>query len=512
MYQQSQPYAPGGTEVYTTYTYDALGRTVNVLLADGASHTTYVYQGNFTTVTDPAGNWKQYASDAFGNLVMVLEPAPPANPAPPTPPTYPVTTAPTDMLLTTYTYDQFNHLTQVSMPRSTSNGVVTQTRTFNYASTAYSTLILPALWLTSASNPENGTVSYTYNADGTLAGKTDANGNTETCTYDAYQRLTRIPDRQQTFTYDTRPANDAFCTSNPGQLVEAIFANGVGTNDLGFQYDYTYTPAGKVSGKTLTVQSANHLSMGGAQASGSLTASYNYDNQGALTSVIYPSPTQTFTYTLDAMERPISLADNYLNRTWASGATYNAANQPLYDGTATRTYNTLLQIASMVGTGMNMTYNYSSTQNNGQITTSVDSIKGETVTYQYDALTRLVAAAGSSWGETYTYDGYGNMTQMSPTGTTGAPSLSLTVALNASNVPTNRINATGVSYDNNGNQTAGFGGLSLGYDAANRMISVGGSQSAAYAYDSSNLRVYSRNATGAETVYFYGAGGTKLAT
>jgi YD repeat-containing protein len=45
-------------------------------------------------------------------------------------------------------------------------------------------------------------VSYTYSADGTLATKTDANGNTETYTYDAYQRLTAIPDRQQTFVCD----------------------------------------------------------------------------------------------------------------------------------------------------------------------------------------------------------------------------------------------------------------------------------------------------------------------
>jgi len=188
----------------TTYTYDALGLTINVLLADGASHTTYTYQGNFTTVTDPAGNWKQYASDAFGNLVMVLEPDPTANPVPgpPTPSTYPVTAAPTGMLRTTYTYYQLKHLTQVAMPRNTANGLVTQTRTFVYTSTTYSTLTLPALWLTSATNPENGTVSYTYDADGTLASKTDANNNTETYAYDAYQRLTAILDRQQTFAYD----------------------------------------------------------------------------------------------------------------------------------------------------------------------------------------------------------------------------------------------------------------------------------------------------------------------
>jgi RHS repeat-associated protein len=72
--------------------------------------------------------------------------------------------------------------------------------------------------------------------------------------------------------------------------------------------------------------------------------------------------------------------------------------------------------------------------------------------------------------------------------------------------------ATGVTYDNDGNQTAGFGGLTFSYDAANRMTAVGGAASEAYAYDAQNLRVYSRNASGAEAIYFYGADGKKLAT
>jgi len=94
---------------------------------------------------DPAGNWKQYATDALGNLVMVLEPDPTQNPVvgPPALTTYPVATAPSGTLLTTYTYDQYNHLTQVSMPRNTVNGMKKQTRTFVYNSTSYSTLTLP---------------------------------------------------------------------------------------------------------------------------------------------------------------------------------------------------------------------------------------------------------------------------------------------------------------------------------------------------------------------------------
>ena len=65
------------------------------------------------------------------------------------------------------------------------------------------------------------------------------------------------------------------------------------------------------------MQSGNHNN-GTSYAYGALTASYNYDNQGVLTSVVYPteetwasSLTQTFTYTLDAMERPTGLSENY---------------------------------------------------------------------------------------------------------------------------------------------------------------------------------------------------------
>jgi RHS repeat-associated protein len=100
---------------------------------------------------------------------------------------------------------------------------------------------------------------------------------------------------------------------------------------------------------------------------------------------------------------------------------------------------------------------------------------------------------------------------MLPTGTAGAPSLNLTVALDANNVPTNRINATGVGYDANGNQTQGFAGYTFTYDVANRITAVSGTRTAAYGYDSDNRRIYSRSASGAETIYFYGVDGKKLA-
>ncbi len=55
LYRQSQPYAPGGSDAWTTYTYDASGRTLSVALPDNST-TSYQYQGNTVKVTDPAGN------------------------------------------------------------------------------------------------------------------------------------------------------------------------------------------------------------------------------------------------------------------------------------------------------------------------------------------------------------------------------------------------------------------------------------------------------------------------
>ena len=92
-------------------------------------------------------------------------------------------------------------------------------------------------------------------------------------------------------------------------------------------------------------------------------------------------------------------------------------------GTETRTYNSLLQLThQVVPNYMDMTYNYSSTQNNGRITSSVDAVTGENVTYGYDAWNRLTTATASGmWSEAYGYDGFGNLTAKAGTG--GAPSM-----------------------------------------------------------------------------------------
>ena len=154
---------------WVNYVYDGLGRTVTQTAADG-SPTGYFYLGNTTKVTDPAGNWKRYTNDALGNLVEVEEPNP----------QYGQTDNTSTNFVTNYTYDLEGHLTQTQMPR----GGYTQTRTFSYD--------LPTGHLTSAANPESGTVSYAYYNSGRLMSKTDAKGQKVVYSYDGYGRLAYI--------------------------------------------------------------------------------------------------------------------------------------------------------------------------------------------------------------------------------------------------------------------------------------------------------------------------------
>jgi YD repeat-containing protein len=214
------PYASGATPVWTVYTYDALGRTVSVTAPDGHSTTQYIYQGNTVKVTDSAGNWKLFTMDTFGNLTQVTEP----DPAHPLTATY----------ITTYTYDLWNNLSAVSMVRPTG----TQTRTFNYS----------GKFLQNATNPENGMVSYTYNANNQVIAKTDAKGQKVAYSYDTQARLTQVqryatgsstpdPCQQETYYYDTNPFSGYSGLYTAGRLTAVQYFGG--SNTYG-----AYSPSG----------------------------------------------------------------------------------------------------------------------------------------------------------------------------------------------------------------------------------------------------------------------------
>ena len=85
-----------------------------------------------------------------------------------------------------------------------------------------------------------------------------------------------------------------------------------------------------------------------------------------------------------------------------NGVTYNPAGQLTQmissSGTETRAYNNMGQLTNITVPGaMNLTYTYSTSgQNNGKILSQTDAIAGETVTYAYDSLNRLICSYGGN--------------------------------------------------------------------------------------------------------------------
>jgi RHS repeat-associated protein len=168
---------------------------------------------------------------------------------------------------------------------------------------------------------------------------------------------------------------------------------------------------------------------------------------------------------------------------------------------------------------MNMTYNFSATQNNGRIVSSADGVTGENVSYTYDALNRLIAAAttgtgGVQWGESYSYDGFGNLTSKVPTKGT-APQVYPQV-----NSATNQARMIGdYGFDANGNWLGAGGSQSNTWNVENQLISNGAVDGSGnlltYTYDPWGKRVlqYSVHAAGSQgsgTLYFYGISGQRL--
>ena len=503
--QQSQPYAPGGSDAWTVYHYDASGRTTSSVLPDGST-TSYVYQGNTVKVTDPAGKWKTFTMDAFGNLTTVLESDPSLG-----------------NVTTNYTYDVLNHLTSVSMPR----GSNTQTRTFNYNSGTTVTGFLQ-----SATNPENGTVTYTYNANNLLASKTDAKSQNLTYQYDSYNRLSSVtwtnPPQGgsqvlRTYYYDTNPLDTTgFSQYTAGRLAAVKYA-GVGTAgavQINEMYSYTQ-PFGNVypqvyggglpSAKRVQVnQPMKYQNVQGqnenANVTGNLDTTFTYNAEGGLISTTYPTvtvnngngtitntPGPTYNYSYDSMYRLSGMTQS--TTTIVSGVSYNAANQLLgmtFNGTAeTRSYNVLNQLTNVTaGSAENLTYSYPTGANNGKASSMYNAVSGETVTYTYDSLNRLLTASGSGWGEQYGFDPFGNL--LSKTVTSGSgPSMSISV-----NTANNQIEGLyGVTYDANGNTTGNYNGgvaNTLTYDAENRVSTyqpyIGSATT--YSYDAQNRRIW----------------------
>src|ERR1044072_8569103 len=203
---------------------------------------TTAYDANATTVTDQAGKVRRSVADGLGRLSRVDEPD--SNGA--------LGTVSAPNQATNYSYDALDNLTTVVQ------GV--QTRTFVYSSLKR---------LTSATNPESGTISYGYDNNGNLTSKVDARSITTSFAYDLLNLVTSRSYSDGTpavtYTYDA-----AGVSNSKGRLTSV--SSSVSADNI-----TAYDVLGRVT-------AGNQITDGQTYS-----MSYSYNLAGAPISFTYPS-------------------------------------------------------------------------------------------------------------------------------------------------------------------------------------------------------------------------------
>ena len=482
----------------TEYQYDRLGRVTKLIPPDGtaaANNVTTMYAGNCTTVTDQAGKLRKSCTDALGRLIQVFEPD----------------ASGSLVNETDYQYDALDNLTCVEQrggvtgtgcasPPSSDSTSPWRIRRFTYNSLSQ---------LTSATNPESGTINYTYDADGNLLTKADARGIVTTHSYDALHRLTGKTysnlDPAVSYFYDQASYNGLVITNGIGRRT--------GMSDAAGTEAWSYDAMGRVlTGRRTTG--------GVAKDTG-----YTYNLDGSLASLRYPSG-RVVKNAYSTAGRPTQVTFDNFNGTpvgynYLSAATYTPSGAPwtvtLGNGLVeTSDYNTRLQpmnqkIASSVLTPFFHSYSFYDPlgKNNGNVTTITDNLApGRTQTFTYDSLNRISTAQSAApsgtdcWAQSFGYDAWANLLTESPT-RAGCPMTSLNLGVNTNN----RITNTGFSYDAAGNLLADATN-SYAYDAESHIKTLNGT-GAAYTYDADGQRVYKQ--VGSDTTEYIYLNGEPLA-
>jgi RHS repeat-associated protein len=545
---------PENTWGITTVYYDALGRTCLVVPPDGTlpsgsgcpaptaqpSNTVLTtYSGNTTTVTDQAGKSRKSIKDALGRLTQVFEDPAGVN------------------YETDYGYDAFGNLLCAGQ-KGTNTGTFSgcssipsswRPRTFSYDSLSR---------LLSATNPESGTITYSYDADGNLLQKTSpAPNQTGTATvtlsycYDALNRVTGkaytaqtcsnglLPSPLVSYFYDQSSYNGLAITNGIGRRTGMSDQSGIEA----WSYDSM--------GRPLTDQRTT------AGITKSIPYTYNLD--GSLASLTYRADHYPFilTYTPGGAGRPISssapsfsFAYNVhyapngslcsIYSAWGQefrhDYTFNNRLQPIniqaWDTGSMPAHNACTTVASGNGDELDLTYSYVDVSNhdNGNVISIANNMDTHrTQQFSYDSLNRLSSAntlttnqpmwqgdtnaLPNCWAENYSYDAWGNLTVIAPFSSsyTGCSQESGFNFSNGGISTKNQIAVSGYGYDAAGNLTAAPPtGNTYVYDAENHLTSAGG---VAYLYDGDGKRVGKAPVSTPTTpnyLYWYGTGSNIL--
>jgi RHS repeat-associated protein len=499
---QSNPYrsTSASTDGTITNSYDALGRVLQITRQDGSIASTS-YVDNCRTVTDEAGKSRKSCSDGLGRLTQVFED--PAN----------------LNYETDYVYDVLDNLLTVNQKGSApSNSSLWRTRTFTYDSLSR---------LFTATNPESGTITYSYDANGNVSSK-----------------IAPLPNQTGTATVTTNYSYDV------GNRLLGKSYVGMSTAAASYGYDGTapsgctpptLTDSNPIGRRTSMCDASGATSWAHDQMGRTIseirkigtvtnTTRYSYNLDGSLASLTYPTG-RVVSYTPNTAGRPISATDSTGPINYVSAAQYaafggltsvtngasikttdvfNSRLQPCWlyatTGTALPT-STLCTGTATTGTIQDVKYNFGlGTNDNGNVLQIVNNRDGNrTQNFLYDSMNRIAQAYtnGTNWGETFSpnptapgvlpttsgIDAWGNMTNR--TSVTGKTNYEL---LNVPALSNNRL--SGFGYDAAGNMTSN-GSSTYTYDAENRMTATAG---CTFTYDGDGNRVLK---TGCAGVYYW---------
>ncbi|QEE27298.1 RHS repeat-associated core domain-containing protein [Terriglobus albidus] len=493
--RSSLPCAPGETPIWIDHEYDILGRRILKGSRSGGTHK-MTREGRQTTVTDAAGNWKRIEHDSLGRVIKVVLLNPNGGAE----------------LETSYTYNLFGKVTSVTMPRLSG----TQRREFEYDSKGL---------LVRRTEPESGTEKHSYNADGTLAEVIDAKGQRKRFVRDSLKRLIQV-DRYNAkgklehtesvkFFYDKNPIDPQFSQNAIGRLAAVQWGDGSESPGL-FTEMYSYSSAGKELSKKLI------LTRG--EFSTSLILSRKYNEKGQMISLGYPlGPTVIHEY--DEQGNPCALRIDeqavvkdaiYTPTGQLSTAKILVSSDTGYM-VVTKAYNERSRVQRVTSSAESpgeisaaiprVDLEYAYFPDTGKLRTERNHLDGSSVTYEYGAYGRLMAAAKQpeDWALRYRYDDFGNRADQIVTAGSGFEQTF------RHSPDTNQILNPEIAYDETGNVVR-MPFLSLGYDTQGRVSQIASDEGdvTRYGYDHQGLRVWTKS-DAHETVSFYSMG-KRLAT
>lgn len=440
-------------------------------------------------------------------------------------------------LVTQYRYDALGNLTcavQKGTDSTAFNSCSGAPATWRPRSFVYDSLSR----LTNATNPENGTITYSYDANGNLASRVAPKPNTTGTavvttkyTYDVLNRLTQkayvnMTTAKALYGYDGSAltgCNVALPTiTSPTNLVGQVSAMCSSLSSSRFSYDSM--------GRMSTDVRNNR---GSGTSATKLKTTYSYWLDGSLKTMTYPSG-DILSYTVGGAGRTTQVTDSANN--FVTAATYappgTLAGMINGSGIITsNSYNNRLQpillSAGLSGqspvfslcydfhlqqsiTNGPCSFSASSAGDNGNVYQIINNVSTDAThqsIFQYDLLNRIsqansVATSGANcWGEVYTVDTWGNLTNRS--GPSGMGTC-YTEPLSTSATAQNRL--ASLTYDIAGNVLTDATGSAVTYDGENRIATDAGYT---YSYDANGSRTEKASGT-TGTMYWPGPGGAIL--